>query len=72
MNSYTSENILTLHEAKCEKIDKTTIRTSPDSHHHWIYHFDMSLLSFRIYEDFEADIEIDKSSIGKKTTKIYK
>ena len=30
LNSYTSENMLMLHEPKCENKDKTTIRTSPE------------------------------------------
>ena len=39
LNSYTSENMLRIHKAKCENNDKTTIRTSPDSHIHWKNHF---------------------------------
>ena len=34
LSSYTSENMLMLHEPKCENNDITTIRTSPDSHLH--------------------------------------
>ena len=34
LSSYTSENMLMLHEPKCEKNDITTIRTSPDSYLH--------------------------------------
>ena len=35
LNSYTNENMLKLHKPKCENIDVTTIRTSPESHLHW-------------------------------------
>ena len=35
-------------------------------------HFHMNPLSFRIIEGFEADNQIDKSSIGSRTTNIYK
>ena len=35
-------------------------------------HFHKNPLYFRIYADFEADNEIDNSSIGNKTTNIYK
>ena len=32
LNSYTKENMLKIHEPKCENIKNTTIRTSPESH----------------------------------------
>ena len=35
-------------------------------------HFHKNPLCFRIYADFEADNEIDNSSIGNKTFNIYK
>ena len=72
LNSYTSENMFKIHQPKCENNDITTIRTSPESHRHWNKHFHKNLLYFRIYADFEADNEKDNSSIGKKTTNIYK
>ena len=72
LNSYTSENMLKLHKPKCEINDITTIRTSSESHLHWKNNFHKNPLYFRIYADFEADNEIDKSSIGNKTTNIYK
>ena len=34
-------------------------------------HFHKNPICFGIYADFEADKEIDNSSIGKKTTKIF-
>ena len=64
MNSYTSENMLKLHKLKCENNDLTTIRTSSESHFYWKIHFHENLLYFRIYADFEADNEKDKSSVG--------
>ena len=39
LKSYTSENMLKLQKPKCETNDKTTIRTSPESHLHWKKHF---------------------------------
>ena len=50
----------------------TTIRTSPESHLHGKNHFHKNPLSFRICADCEADDEINDSSIGNKTTNIYK
>ena len=35
-------------------------------------HFQKNPLFFRIYADFEADNEKDKSSLGNKTTNVYK
>ena len=72
LNSNTSEYKLTLHEPKCENNDITTIRTSGESHLHWRDHFHKNPLYSRIYADFEADVEKDNSSIGNKTTIIYK
>ena len=72
LNSCTSENNLTLHKPKCENTDIFTIRTSHDSHLHWKNHFHKNPLYFRICTDIEADNEIDNSSTGNKTTKIYK
>ena len=60
------------HKPKNEDIDKTTFRTSLDSHLHWKNLYHKNPLDFRIYADFEADNENDKSSVGNKTTDIYK
>ena len=57
---------------KCENIDITTLRTSANSHLHWKNHFHKNPLYFRMYADFEADNEKNNSSIGDKTTNIYK
>ena len=64
--------MLAKHKQKCEKNEITTIRTSPDSHLHWKKHFYKNPFYFRIYADFEVDHEKDNSSIGNKTTNIYK
>ena len=72
MSSYTSENMLLLHKQKCGEDNITTLRTSPESHLHWQKHFHKNLLYFGIYADFEADNEIDTSSVGYKTTNIFK
>ena len=61
-----------VHKPKCEIIDIITIRTSPESPLHWKNQFHKNPFCFRLYADFEADNEFDKSSIGKKTTNIYK
>ena len=72
LNSYASENMLMLHEPKCENNDITTIRTSSESPLHWKDRFHKNLSYFRIYADFEADIWKDYSSMGNKTTIFYK
>ena len=72
LSSYTNENMLIKHKQKCGEDNITTIKTSNGSHLHWKKHFHKNPLYFRIYAGFEADNEIDKSSIGKKTTNFYK
>ena len=72
MSSYTSENTLIKLKEKCGEDNITTIKTSNESHLHWNKHFHENLLCFRIYADFEADNETDISSIGNKTTNVYK
>ena len=72
MNSYTSENILLIHKPICENKKITTIRTPSESNLHWKHHCYKNSLHFRFIADFEADNEIDKSSIGNKTTNIHK
>ena len=69
--SYTSEIMLMLHRPKGGNIDITTIRTSSESHFYWKKRFHKNPFYFRKYADFEADNEIDNSSIGNKTTNIY-
>ena len=64
--------MLKIHKPKCENNDISTIRSSSESHLHWKCLFDKNPLYFTIYADFEADNEKDNSSVGNKTTNIYK
>ena len=64
--------MLMLHKLKYENNDITTIRISSESHIRWKKHFHKNSLYFRIYADFEADNEIDISSLANKTTNIYR
>ena len=64
--------MLKIHKPKSENKDITTVRTSSESHLHWKKHFPENPFYFRIYADFEADIEKYNSGVGKKTTNIYK
>ena len=64
--------MLIIHKPKCENIDIVTIRTSLETQNLWKNHFQKNCLCFRIQADFEADIDIDNSSIGNKTTNLYK
>ena len=50
----------------------TTLSNSSEYHLYWKKHFCKNPLYFRTYADFETDIEIVNSSIGNKTTDIYK
>ena len=64
--------MLMLHKRKCENNDTTTNRTSLESHIYWKEHFHKNPLYFRTYADLDGDNEVDTSSIGNKTTNIYK
>ena len=64
--------MLKTHKSKRENIDITTIRTSIESHVYWKYCFHKNLIYFGRYADFEADNEKDNSSVGNKTTYIFK
>ena len=55
-----------------KKKEITTIKTSKEPHLYWKKHFHKNLLCFWIITEFEADNEIDKSSVGNKTTNNYK
>ena len=72
LTSCTSDNMLMLHEPKCENNDITTIRTSPESYNHWKKPFHKNALYFRNFADSEADNEKDNSITGNKTTNTYK
>ena len=72
LSSYTSENMIMKYKQKCGEDNITTIKTSNESHLHRKKHFHKNPSYFRIYSDFEADIEKDNSIIGNKTTNIFK
>ena len=72
LNSYTNENTLLNHKENCGDDNICSIRTSSESHFQWKKHFHKNPSFFRIYADFEVDIEIEYSDIGEKTTNIYK
>ena len=64
--------MLMKHKQRCGEDNITTRRTSSESHLHWKNHFHKYPLFFRIYADFEIDNEKNNTSIGNKTTNIYK
>ena len=72
LNSSSSQKTLIKHKQKCEHQEITAIETSNEPYLNWKEHFHKIPLHFLIYADFEADEEIDKSSIGKKTTNTFK
>ena len=61
-----------IHKPKSENYKITTSRTWSESRFHWKNQFHKNPPYFRIFADLEADIEIDNSSVCKKTTNIYK
>ena len=71
-NSYTRENLLQLHKPECANNDITTRRTSNESHIQWKKQFHKNPFYFRVYAYFEADNEFYNSSVGNKTTNIFK
>ena len=71
-NSYTSENMIIKHKDQCIQKRTTSFKTLFDSHLHWKNHFDKNCFYFRVNANFEADNEIDNSSIGNKTNNTYK
>ena len=72
LNSYTNENALLNHKEKCADDDISTIKTSPYPHLHWKKRFHKNPTYFTVIANFEADNEVDGSSIDNKTTNIYK
>ena len=72
LNSYTKENALLNHKEECGDDNICIIRTSNESYLYWKKHFHKNPLYFRIIADFEADNEVDGSSVGNKTINIYK
>ena len=63
--------MLRLHKLKCGEDDICCIRTSNESHFFWKKSFHKNPLFFRIYGNFEADNEMDNSSIGNKITYFF-
>ena len=72
LNSYTIKNALLDHKENCGDDYICTIKASTEFHHYWKKHIHKNPLYFRIIADFEADNEVDGSSVGNKTTNIYK
>ena len=73
LSSYTSENMIIKQKQQCIQKEKTSIRTSPESHFYWENHFHKNPLYFGIYADFEADIEKEDSKADcNKTTNNHK
>ena len=72
LNWKLSEDMLVLHKQNCGEDDICSIRTSNDTQIQWIKHFHKNSFYLRIIADFEADNELEKSSIGEKTTNIFK
>ena len=70
LNSYTTQNMLIKHKKLCGENQK--LKTSPNSHIYWKKYFQKNKLYFRLYADFEADNKKENTSIGDKTTNIYK
>ena len=60
------------HKQQCYQKEKTSDKTSAESHIYWEKQFHKNPLYFRINADFDADNEIKNSSIVNKTTNIYK
>ena len=72
LNSFSCENALTNHKEKCGDDNICTFRTPSEAHLYWKKHFHKNPLYFRIIADFETDNEIENSSVGNKTSNIYK
>ena len=71
-SSYTSQNVLIKHKERCEQQKITSFRTSKEAQIYWSKHFHKNPSYLRNIANFEADIETDKSSIGKETFIIFK
>ena len=71
-NLIQAKKMLIEHKEKWGEDNITTFKTSNKSYLQLEKHFHKNPLYFRIYADFEADNEKDNSSIGNKTSNIYK
>ena len=67
-----SQKVLINHKQSFEQQEITSVGTSNESYLHWRKHFHKNPFCFGIYADFEAENEIDNSSVGNKTTNMYK
>ena len=72
LTSYSGQNVLTKHRTRCNQQKITSFKTSNESHLYWRKHFHKNPLGCRIFADFEAENETDTSTIGNKTTNIFK
>ena len=63
--------MLVIHKPKCEFHDMNTFRTSSESHLLRKNRFHKNPIFFKIFADFETVNEIDKTSIGEKTTNFF-
>ena len=70
LNSYTTHSMLVKQKKLCK--ENQQLKTSPNSHIYWEKYFQKNKLYFRIYADFETDNKKGNTSIGDKTTNIYK
>ena len=66
--------MLIKHKEECErKQEKTTIRTSDESHIYWKILFHKNPLNSRISAEYETDNEIECSkAVGNRTTNFFK
>ena len=69
-SSYSSQNVLTKRNQRCQQQEVTAIKTPTEFRLLWRRYFPNTPVSFRIYADFEVDKETDNSWIEKITTKI--
>ena len=72
LSSFSNQSVLMNHKQRCQQQEITSIRTSNESYVQWKKQFLKNPLEIRIYAEFEAEIEIDKSNIGDKTTICYR
>ena len=72
LSSYSRQNVSIKHQQGYSQQEKTSVKTSNESHLYWKKYFHKKPISLRIYADFEVDSEIDNSNIGNETIYIYK
>ena len=72
LSSFTNENTLLKHKQKCEQQEITSIKTPNESQVYRKKYFHKVEIFVRIYADFEAENQIDKSNEGDRTTNIFK